>query len=226
MNLEDYAVLDNGRWYVDPQVSLNEQNAFINNWRNVEAQNNAEIARQTRNLGTQVPSQLGGLVGGGSYFRARQQTPVTNQTIADLKATMQGKALELALNNLIQKYKKKYSDAENSGASGGDYLDRLEVNAIDSYGEGEKQLAESAGTETRIIDPSKIEKSHTADKDFDIRGAGIGAGIGGTAGVLTGGLPGLIIGGVSGGYTGGFLPYWSGGKLRLFPEKTITKSLE
>ena len=71
MNLEDYAYEDDGRWYIRPEVALNEQNAFINNYRNIEAQNNAQIAQQTRALGTQVPSQLGGLVGGGGYFRSR-----------------------------------------------------------------------------------------------------------------------------------------------------------
>lgn len=213
MNLEDYAVLDNGRWYVDPQVSLDEQSAFINNWRNVEAQSNAEIARQTRALGTQVPSQLGGLVGGGSYFRARQQTPATNQTIADLRAAMQGKALELALNNLVEKFKKKYTDAENSSASGSDYLDQLEVNAINSYGEGEKQLAEKAGTETKTIDPSKAEKTNTASKDWNPGGFWPGLGIGSGVGLVSFGLPGAVAGGLAGGIIGALPEDWKTGKL-------------
>ena len=114
MNLEDYAYEDDGRWYIRPEVALNEQNAFINNYRNIEAQNNAQIAQQTRALGTQVPSQLGGLVGGGGYFRSRHQTPQTNQIVADLRSQMQGQALQTILQNELEKAKKKYKDAQNS----------------------------------------------------------------------------------------------------------------
>lgn len=114
MNLEDYAYEDDGRWYIRPEVALNEQNAFINNYRNIEAQNNAQIAQQTRALGTQVPSQLGGLVGGGGYFRSRYQTPQTNQVVADLRSQMQGQALQTVLQNELEKAKKKYKDAQNS----------------------------------------------------------------------------------------------------------------
>ena len=114
MNLEDYAYEDDGRWYIRPEVALNEQNASINNYRNIEAQNNAQIAQQTRALGTQVPSQLGGLVGGGGYFRSRHQTPQTNQIVADLRSQMQGQALQTILQNELEKAKKKYKDAQNS----------------------------------------------------------------------------------------------------------------
>lgn len=119
MNLEDYAYFDDDRWYVDPNVSLGEQDAFIDNLRSTQAQNNAQIEQQTRNLGTQVPSNMGGLVGGGSYFRARQQTPQTNQTIADLNAVAQGAALGTALQNIVNKYKKKYRDSQYSTNGGG-----------------------------------------------------------------------------------------------------------
>lgn len=111
MNLEDYAYLDDGRWYVNPNVSLNEQNAFINNLRNLQAQDNAQIEQQTRGLGTQVPSQLGGLTGAGSYFRSRYQTPQTNLTVAELRSKMQNEALERVINNELAKGKKKYQDA-------------------------------------------------------------------------------------------------------------------
>lgn len=111
MNLEDYAYEDDGRWYVNPQVSLDEQNAFINNFRGTQAQNNAEIESQTRNLGTQAPSQLGGLSGGSGYFKSRYQTPQTNQTIADLRAVAQASALQSALSNEVSKAQKRYRDA-------------------------------------------------------------------------------------------------------------------
>lgn len=111
MNLEDYAYNQDGRWYVDPQVALDEHNAFINNIRAEQAQNNAQIESQTRALGTQVPSQMGGLVGGGGYFRSRYQTPQTNQAIADLRATAQAQAMKQLLKNEVEKAKKAYGDA-------------------------------------------------------------------------------------------------------------------
>lgn len=117
MNLEDYAYNENDRWYVDPRVSLDEQNAFINNLRNAQAQNNAQIEQQVQSLGTQVPSQLGGLAGAGSYFRSRFQTPQTNQTVAELRAGMQAQALNQALQNEYKKAKKAYNDAQNEATS-------------------------------------------------------------------------------------------------------------
>lgn len=111
MNLEDYAYNDDGRVYINPQVSLDEQNEFINNLRNTQAQDNAQIEAQTRALGTQVPSQLGGLTGAGGYFRSRYQTPQTNQAIADLKAAAQAQAINQSLQNEVNKIKKKYQDA-------------------------------------------------------------------------------------------------------------------
>lgn len=119
MNLEDYAYNQDGRWYVDPNVSLGEQDAFINNLRAAQAQDNAQIEAQTRALGTQVPSQLGGLTGADSYFKSRYQTPQTNQTVADLRAVMQAQAVNDALQNEYKKAKKLYKDAQNAATKGG-----------------------------------------------------------------------------------------------------------
>lgn len=117
MNLEDYAYQEGDRWYIDPQVSLDEQNAFINNLRNAQAQDNAQIEQQTYSLGTQVPSQMGGLSGSGGYFRSRYQTPQTNQMVSELKAGMQAQALNQALQNEYKKYKKIYQDAQNAATA-------------------------------------------------------------------------------------------------------------
>lgn len=111
MNLDDYAYQEDDRWYVNPQVSLDEQNNFINTLRQVESRNNDQIVSQTRGLGTQIPSQLGGLGGGSSYFRSRYQTPQTNHAIADLRASAQAQAFNTMLNNEIEKAKKQYQDA-------------------------------------------------------------------------------------------------------------------
>lgn len=112
MDLDKYSYEEDNRRYVDPNVALAEQNAFINNLRNIQAQNTAQATMQTRNLGTQVPSNLGGLVGGGSYFASRYRTPQSNSAIADLRAAAQAQALSQALQNELDKYKKKYKDSE------------------------------------------------------------------------------------------------------------------
>lgn len=144
MNLEDYAYNEDDRWYVNPQVSLDEQNAFINNLRNLQAQDNAQITQQTRGLGTQVPSNLGGLVGGGSYFRSRYQTPQTNKTIADLRAVAQNQALQTALNNELEKAKKKYRDSQNNSLKKNG-LNDVPLTITDAGGEGDKYKTEYKG---------------------------------------------------------------------------------
>lgn len=163
MNLEDYAYEDNGRWYVNPQVSLDEQNDFINNYRNIEAANNAQITAQTRGLGTQIPTQLGGLTGAGSYFRSRYQTPQTNATIAALRSAAQQQALSEALNNELAKakalYNKNYRNNLKNSTSG--YTD---PDVEEKEEGGDKLDTEYVGTNE--IDLDKVEKSDTKSKEF------------------------------------------------------------
>lgn len=99
------------RLYANPEVSLQEQNQFIDNLRNVQNANNAEINTQTYNLGTAVPSNLGGLVGGEGYFTSRYQTPQTNAVTASLRATAQAQALNEAMGNEVAMWKQRYNRA-------------------------------------------------------------------------------------------------------------------
>ena len=198
MNLEDYAYEDDGRWYIRPEVALNEQNAFINNYRNIEAQNNAQIAQQTRALGTQVPSQLGGLVGGGGYFRSRYQTPQTNQIVADLRSQMQGQALQTILQNELEKAKKKYKDAQNSALKTSN-AGNTNPWSVDDRGtdDSKKRNTEFVGTEEEDITTESFGNN--------VLGGVFGASIGsmlpsllipGGGGLL--GLPVAIAGGLKG----------------------------
>ena len=127
MNLDDFSTVVDEQRYINPQVALDESNAFIQNLRDVQKANNEEIARDTYNLGTAVPSNIGGLGGSGSYFNARYQTPKTNSLVADLRASAQAQALSDAMNNEIAKAKQRYNNAyknyvkrhRSSGGSGG-----------------------------------------------------------------------------------------------------------
>lgn len=114
------------RQYIQPQVSLDEQNKFIDNLRNVQAQNNQQISSQTYNLGSALPSNLGGLLGGGGYWKSRYQTPQTNVLVNDLRTAAQSKALTDILANEQAKMQKRYNAAyrasqiRGSNGSGGD----------------------------------------------------------------------------------------------------------
>lgn len=125
----EYIEFEN-RDYVNPQVSLDEQSAFIDNLRQTQQANNQQIKADTYNLGTAVPSNLGGLTGSESYWTSRYQTPQTNNNVANLRATAQANALNQVLQDVQSMWKKRYQDAyrayqqrayknANSGSSGG-----------------------------------------------------------------------------------------------------------
>lgn len=114
MNLDEFSTVVDDRRYIKPQVALDESNAFIEALRNTQGQRKAEIAQDTYNLGTAVPSNLGGLGGSGSYFTSRYQTPQTNEVVANLRATAQAQALNDAMNNALAQAKQRYNNAYKS----------------------------------------------------------------------------------------------------------------
>ena len=103
------------RYYLNPQVGLDESNKFIENLRSTQQQNTAQIAKDTAALGTEVSSNLGGLgtntANNMGYFTSRYQTPQTNSAVANLRATAQAAALNQALENEQAIWKKRYQDA-------------------------------------------------------------------------------------------------------------------
>ena len=107
-----------GRAYLNPDVALNESNQFVDNLRSIQGKNNQEIAQQTYNLGTSVPSSQGGLgtnnANNMSYFTSRYQVPQTASAVADLRATAQAAALNQVLADQQAAWKKRYSDAYRS----------------------------------------------------------------------------------------------------------------
>ena len=111
MNLDDFSTVVEDRRYIKPQVGLDESNAFIENLRDTQQANTQEIAQDTYNLGTAVPSNLGGLGGAGTYFTSRYQTPQTNEVIANLRSTAQAQALSEAMSNKLAQAKERYNQA-------------------------------------------------------------------------------------------------------------------
>lgn len=136
MNNDEFYEFED-RAYVNPTLSSGEQESFINSLRDIQGQNNAQIAEQTYNLGTAIPSNLGGLGGGEAYFTSRYQTPQVGEMVSNLKAAAQAQALNDVLSNyqnqLQNRYKQAYrkyqsrerSRARNSGNNLSDLLSNL-----------------------------------------------------------------------------------------------------
>lgn len=116
MNSDEFYTHED-RSYIEPTLSSDEQKAFISNLRDIQGQNNAQIAQQTYNLGTQVPSNLGGLGGGEAYFSSRYQTPQVDEMVATLKSAANAQALQDVMSNynaqLQNKYKQAYRNAQS-----------------------------------------------------------------------------------------------------------------
>lgn len=135
MDVDNYSYDYEGRKYLDPTVSRGEQLDFINTFRSIQDQNNAQINEQTHNLGRDLPSNLGGLSGSEGYFQSRYQTPQVNAMAANLNAAAQASALNQVLNNLQSQYKQRYAKAQqnyqsrasraNSGNNLGDSLGQI-----------------------------------------------------------------------------------------------------
>ena len=121
MNENEYLKV-NDRYYVNPQLSVDESEQFLEKLKTAQAEGNARIAQQTHNLGTDVPSSMGGLTGSGGVWQQRYQTPQVNSMVADLKATAQAQALNETLSNLMaqkqQEYKNAYRAAYKKKESG------------------------------------------------------------------------------------------------------------
>jgi len=100
-----------GRQYVNPDISRDEQTDFINTLRDIQAQNNAQIATETHNLGTDIDHPRGGLNGSEEYWRGLYQTPQTEAAVANMKAVAQQTALNNALTNYQNALQNRYDQA-------------------------------------------------------------------------------------------------------------------
>lgn len=136
------------RTYINPNVSLDEQTSFIDKLRATQAQNNQEINTDTYNLGTAVPSNLGGLTGGEGYWTSRYQTPQTQALTENLRSVAQAKALEDALANEQAKWKKRYNDAYNAAKV------RAANPSTNSPDDGNSDLGIDTNSDTEDVDVS------------------------------------------------------------------------
>lgn len=102
------------REYVNPEVSLNEQMDFVDKYRALQNQSQAQINRDTQALGTQVPSSMGGLSGAENLWTTQYRTPQVNAAVENLKQAAQMSALNTALANQQGMWQNRYNQAERA----------------------------------------------------------------------------------------------------------------
>ena len=153
------------RYYLNPQVALDESNSFIDNLRATQAQQNQQIAQDTYNLGTSVPSVEGGLgtntPANMSYFTSRYQTPQTNSVVENLRSVAQAQALNQALQNEQEKWKKRYNDAyrnyQKSAYNRANQPQTTDTTNLDNISTGDT-TQEVTSIETEALAKSRYQK--------------------------------------------------------------------
>lgn len=144
MNDNEYTIFED-QAYINPTLSSGEQMDFIEKFRDIQNQNNQQIAADTYNLGKALPSNLGGLGGGESYFNARYQTDQVDDMVANLKTAAQAQEFNDVMSNYQNQLKRRYNKAQqaynrrqrsllNSPKSSSDGLTDIEI--IDSGKKG------------------------------------------------------------------------------------------
>lgn len=100
MDNDNYLTLnEQGLAEVSPTASQAIQNAFIDNYRQAQAEKTAQIGEAAHALGSDLEAQYGGLHGPSEYIKSRYQTPQTDQRLATLRTASQLSALNQLLNN-------------------------------------------------------------------------------------------------------------------------------
>lgn len=181
MNDNDFSMFED-RAYLSPTVSRDEQLSFIDTLRNTQAQNTQQINADTYALGSQLPSNLGGLSGAEDTFVARYQKPQTEQTVADLRTAAQQTALNQALSNLQSAYRKRYNDAilnyqKRSAAAA--TTPNTPSNTPDTAGDNGLQIdtnGGSSGSQSLVPDPFDINNLPSDVTSSEVSGSSIGGG--------------------------------------------------
>lgn len=156
------------RTYLDPTVSRDEQLGFIDRLREIENKDLQKIATDTHNLGSDLPSNLGGLsglnpnTGSAGIWRNRYERPQTNALVSGLRSAAQASALNTALNNTLAQYKHRYNNAYRNAqkAVNGTSEDPFKTQIGDDYQEAQMMGAIPGGWDGGQL--------YVADKDGTI----------------------------------------------------------
>jgi len=112
MDNDNYITInEQGLAEINPTASSDMQNAFIDAYRNIQGENTAQIGTQAHALGSDLEAQYGGLHGPSEYMKSRYQTPQTESRIAGLRTASQLSALNQLMQNDVNSWKDKYTQA-------------------------------------------------------------------------------------------------------------------
>lgn len=225
MNNQEYYDYEDRR-YVNPVTSRDEQLTFANNLRSVANNDIAKIKADTYNLGTHVPSNLGGLTGSTGLWTRNYVSPKVESMTQGLRAVAQSSALENAMNNYLNQTKQKYQNAyraaakraRSSGSGGGGYYSTGGTggagNAIQAYldwlaQQGFDTTEDPSGTGDDNPEPPTTQQGINGTAVTGWGNNTLGGTIGGIAGAGIGSMI-PVLGPVVGGGLGGALGSWIG----------------
>lgn len=165
------------RLYVNPEVSRAEQDAFLDKFRNIQAQNQAQINRDTYNLGTPVSSNLGGLTGADGRWNTQYQRPQVNAAIENLRQVNLQQAVNTAMQNQqnaigerLNQAKRAYYRAQQEASA----RDRVNANKPSNQPDANSGLPINTNTGNNVSDlavreneASRQEYENTNQEQFN-----------------------------------------------------------
>lgn len=115
MNDDNYVTItDENVAEINPTASSDMQQAFIDNYRQMQSENTAQIGEAAHALGSDLEAQYGGLHGPSEYMKSRYQTPQTESRLAALRTAAQLSALNQLMQNDQNRWKNRYNQAYRS----------------------------------------------------------------------------------------------------------------
>lgn len=190
------------RSYVNPEISMAEQDQFIEKFRSIQDQNQAQIDRDTYNLGAPVSSNLGGLTGAEGLWSAEYQRPQVNSAIANLRQINLQQAVNIAMQNQQNAMQNRINQAKRAY-----YRAQQEAYARDRA----KANSSTSDNKQGGVDVTELPEGKVSSE-----GATIRSNAPGTSAVLTpGGITNISSGKPETGVynNGGGSPLWTGNKI-------------
>ena len=156
MNDDNYIVLnEEGIAEINPTASFDKQNAFIDNYRQIQGENTAQIGTQTHALGSDLAAPYGGLHGPSEYMKSRYQTPQTESRVAAMRTAAQLSAL----NQLMQNDQNRWNERYNQAYRNAQKRQRARQNALYGGGGGGDGVSDGDGLNitTSTGEPGSID---------------------------------------------------------------------
>lgn len=160
MNDDNYVTItDENVAEINPTASSDMQQAFIDNYRQMQSENTAQIGEAAHALGSDLEAQYGGLHGPSEYMKSRYQTPQTESRLAALRTAAQLSALNQLMQNDQNRWKNRYNQVYRSAQKRA----RAKAAAANTGGGGGGNLPVSGGVDEIVseITPTEYSTSGT-----------------------------------------------------------------